>query len=285
ISSRRAPRATRISSVSAALREVLGATRVALASLAEACLAGVVLVSAGFPIVAPLAALSAAIGGAWSVVLSGGVGTDAAGVVPTAFPSDTGPADLAGLVPATGVTGLVAASAFFAGVRFRADGAAVIASDGSAVIASAGAAVMAAGGAAVIAAVAFAVVFLAGVAFAGVDFAAVTALTSSVAAAVAVAVFLAVAVCCAAPVDAGVVFLPGAAFDSGAAFETGEAFRAAGFTAADLRALTVVAALAPAATVLLAARVAAAFDAPFRAARSRSAMASPTCKMGARRGA
>src|SRR5439155_10424213 len=199
ISSRRAPRATRISSVSAALREVLGATRVALASLAEACLAGVVLVSAGLPIVAPLAALSAAIGGAWSVVLSGGVGTDAAGVVPTAFPSDTGPADLAGLVPATGVTGLVAASAFFAGVRFRADGAAVIASDGAAVIA--------AGGAAVIAAVAFAVAFLPGlplagvpfarVAFAGVAFAVVAALTTAAVA---------------------VVFLPGgAAFLAGAA--------------------------------------------------------------------
>src|SRR3989440_10417066 len=147
-SSRRAPRATRIFSVSAALREVLGATRVALASLAVACLAGVVLVSAGLPIVAPLAALSAAIGGAWSVVLSGGVGTDVAGVVPTAFASDTGPADLAGLVPATGVTGLVAASAFFAGVRLRAGGAAVVA------------AVVAADGAAVVAAVAFAVVFL-----------------------------------------------------------------------------------------------------------------------------
>src|SRR6266545_1710016 len=105
-SSRRAASATRIRSVSAAVRDVLGATRVAFDSPpAGACLVEVVLVSAGLPIVAPLAASSAAIGGAWSVVSStagtavdGACGTrdagaDLAASVPTAPSSDTVSAD------------------------------------------------------------------------------------------------------------------------------------------------------------------------------------------------
>src|SRR2546429_2556788 len=69
-SSRRAARATLIFSVSAALRDVLGATLVALDSPAEACLVAGVLGSAGLPLGAPLAASSAAIGGG----LAGGRG-------------------------------------------------------------------------------------------------------------------------------------------------------------------------------------------------------------------
>src|SRR6266545_4480628 len=105
-SSRRAASATRIRSVSAAVRDVLGATRVAFDSPpAGACLVEVVLVSAGLPIVAPLAASSAAIGGAWSVVSStagtavdGACGTrdagaDLAASIPTAPSSDTVSAD------------------------------------------------------------------------------------------------------------------------------------------------------------------------------------------------
>src|SRR2546421_1629338 len=67
-SSRRAASAILIFSVSAVLRTVFGAALVALASPAGACLVAVALVSACLPIVAPLAASPAAIGGACSVI-------------------------------------------------------------------------------------------------------------------------------------------------------------------------------------------------------------------------
>src|SRR5437588_5432656 len=109
-SSRRAARATRIFSVSAALRDVLGATLVALDSPAGACLA-VVLVSAGLPIVAPLAASSAAIGGAWSV--AGQAAASGSGAVPAAGTAVAAPSVLfaatagvaAGVVGAGSVAG------------------------------------------------------------------------------------------------------------------------------------------------------------------------------------
>src|SRR6266568_3054583 len=197
-SSRRAARATRIFSVSAALREVLGATRVALASLAGACLVGVVLVSAGLPIVAPFAASSAAIGGAWSVVPAvllsatpagavdgssgtGWAGADVAGVVTTAPPSDTARVDF-----------FVVMSAAF--------------STGCAVVAGAA---LRTGPAAFAGVVFFAGADLAGVAFAVAVFFAVAAVVFRTGIALVAAFF------------AGAAFLTGAAFVAGAAFLTG----------------------------------------------------------------
>jgi hypothetical protein len=77
-------------------------------------------------------------------------------------------------------------------------------------------------------------------------------------------------------------FLPGAARDTGLAFDPVPAladFVAAGFVVGAFAA-TLFRAL-----VAVVAALVALLDAPLRAARARSAMASPTCKMGARRGA